>query len=807
MVKNFFIMFLVVASSLFSQQEKDKSNTIANLTNSLTITQLKATAPGSYLISPNIPNVGNFISILDSSGKVLRSSSFTNLNFDFKFNRNGLLSSGDVYLRVVGGFGLANINMFDKNLNLVSTEKAKYQYRNGFHDFLVLRNGNYLHVTYEPSFIDASGFAKGGRPDASFVNVGLQEVNPKGEVVFSWNAVNTLPINTTYNDLKNPGSYAHLNAVTEDYDGNFIISLRHTSSLLKINRATGETMWTMGGKKNEFKFIGFARNDSLPFSYQHHITALGRNRYLLFNNGNQYAPQISSVQLFSIDEAKKEALLYKEIKHPNNLFTVNQGSAQLLPNGNFLVGWGGANTSSTYAFTEFDSNGEILLEGYLPVGTANYRVSKVNLNECDNFYRSINTEVKGDETIKGNRNGRPFYEMEFSDIKGFMYNKVELNYSTCFFNRPNFEKRDFAVTPNIVGGYFRFQNASVDSYKATMKLYLNQLDYIANPSDLRLYVMSNNDSLYKLSNAAVNFNPSDSSISFALENAKFFLLGSDVKGFNALVNIESPINNELLSTTRDYQFKWNVVGQQYRFKTTLKNTNTGENFTFADTSSIATTKSIRLTKAGNYIFTVEHLNHTTTFSTFASASFTVKDDELTVINPEELMYLNYDTLFDVRWKSNIPPNYRVTLKNLDRDSVVLKRDSLQTTTQAIQVKIEKAYPAGRYRFIVEAYQNDKVVANSADVLIGIPASVEFTKESNLIKSVIVNDNVLKIELQSFIGNAKAMIVDLSGRVVLQNIEFVNPTNEIDISQFNQGAYLLKIIANDSGDVIPFIISR
>ena len=66
--------------------------------------------------------------------------------------------------------------------------------------------------------------------------------------------------------------YFHANAVDLDSDGNFLVSSRNTSTVYKIDRATGKIMWRLGGKKSDFKL-----GPGVRFDWQHSIRAAGRH--------------------------------------------------------------------------------------------------------------------------------------------------------------------------------------------------------------------------------------------------------------------------------------------------------------------------------------------------------------------------------------------------------------------------------------------------------------------------------------------------------------------------------------------------
>ena len=136
--------------------------------------------------------------------------------------------------------------------------------------------------------------------------------------------------------------YAHVNSVFVDKDGSIIISARGTSQVVKISRPGGQVLWKLGGKSNQFKLI----ND--PFSHlcgQHTASRLDNGNLLIFDNGQNCWPiesargELTRVVEYRIDEQALEAELVWSYTQ-DGAYTVSQGSAQRLANGNTLVGWG-----------------------------------------------------------------------------------------------------------------------------------------------------------------------------------------------------------------------------------------------------------------------------------------------------------------------------------------------------------------------------------------------------------------------------------------------------------------------------------
>ena len=63
--------------------------------------------------------------------------------------------------------------------------------------------------------------------------------------------------------------------------------MRTTSEIVKINRQTGDVMWHLGGKMNQFTYIGeHLQNAPDDTVGQHDIHRLANGNLLFFDNGN-----------------------------------------------------------------------------------------------------------------------------------------------------------------------------------------------------------------------------------------------------------------------------------------------------------------------------------------------------------------------------------------------------------------------------------------------------------------------------------------------------------------------------------------
>jgi hypothetical protein len=177
----------------------------------------------------------------------------------------------------------------------------------------------------------------GGPADGEIVDIIIQEQDPSKNVIFEWHASQHVLLTDTYSSLtRSPVDYMHTNAIEADQDGNLLISNRNTSDIIKINRQTGDIIWRLGGKANEFNFT----ND-VGFANQHDIRRLANGHITLFDNGNMHVPVYSRAIEYAINEQTKEVTRSWQYPEDTSLFSPFMGSAQRLENGNTIIGWGG----------------------------------------------------------------------------------------------------------------------------------------------------------------------------------------------------------------------------------------------------------------------------------------------------------------------------------------------------------------------------------------------------------------------------------------------------------------------------------
>lgn len=285
--------------------------------------------------------LGSYLLILNNQGQIVYYQSVADEGnaFDFKVQPNGLLS----YF----GQNSSTFYLMDSHYQVVDTYQAGNGYTADLHDLQLLPNGNALLMAYDLQTVDMSRVVPDGKGDANVTGLILQELDPSKNVIFEWRSWDHIPFTDSNADLTEEDvDYVHGNALEVADDGNLLLSSRHLSEITKIDRQTGEVIWRMGGKANQFTFEG-----GEPYAYQHDIRQLPNGNLTVFDNqGYTNHPAASKGIEYRIDEETKTATQVWQFEHQPPVFATFMGNTQRLPNGNTFLDWGAPYTKEDYAF-------------------------------------------------------------------------------------------------------------------------------------------------------------------------------------------------------------------------------------------------------------------------------------------------------------------------------------------------------------------------------------------------------------------------------------------------------------------------
>ncbi|KAG0650207.1 hypothetical protein D0Z07_3315 [Hyphodiscus hymeniophilus] len=273
---------------------------------------------------------------------------------------------GELYLTfwagddTVGGHGAGYYYMLDSSYKQVHKLGAANGLDGDLHEFQITPEGTALISVYEVIDGDLTPF--GHEKDGKIWDCLIQEIDlATGKLLFQWRASEHYELTETQREVPNPDpfDFFHLNSIDKDLKGNYLISSRFTFTVTYINGVTGDIIWILGGKRNNFTDLSGGK--ATGFMYQH--DARWSDDYTtitIFDNGAEdwhYVEPYTRGIRIKIDQEAMTAELVTEYANPHHIYGMSQGSLQTLPNGNVLMGYG-----NTGAMTEYAGDGTVLCD-------------------------------------------------------------------------------------------------------------------------------------------------------------------------------------------------------------------------------------------------------------------------------------------------------------------------------------------------------------------------------------------------------------------------------------------------------------
>jgi len=264
------------------------------------------------------------------------------------------------------GYGNGEGVVLDSSYRQLARIRAANGRISDLHEQLLTPHGTAL-ITCFPQVTHTDLSAVGGPRDGTVFESVFQEIDiHTGRLLFEWRSLNHIPVTESYRPLgQEPWDYLHLNSIEIAPDGNLLVSGRHTWTVYKLDRRTGEVIWRLGGKRSDFAIAKEAE-----FAWQHDARSPRDGLITLFDNGSD-GPTTSESQsgglVLAVDMERKTASLKATYRHPRMLATA-MGNFQTLPNGHAVLGWGTEPRAS-----EFSASGKLLADGQMPNGQQSYR--------------------------------------------------------------------------------------------------------------------------------------------------------------------------------------------------------------------------------------------------------------------------------------------------------------------------------------------------------------------------------------------------------------------------------------------------
>jgi hypothetical protein len=192
-----------------------------------------------------------------------------------------------------------------------------------------LGNGNVLLICLALLPRDLIAKIKGGLPgtehNGEMYGDYLVEMTTKGEIVWEWRAWERLdPEIDRITAVQDPReAWTHANGLAELPNGDIVVSFRHISTVIIIDRKTEKIIWKLGAP---------------PLSGQHAPTPLPNGNLLLFDNGPHRLDQsMPFSRVIEVELATKQIVWKYQEKREYEFFSPRMSNAQRLPNGNTLI--------------------------------------------------------------------------------------------------------------------------------------------------------------------------------------------------------------------------------------------------------------------------------------------------------------------------------------------------------------------------------------------------------------------------------------------------------------------------------------
>jgi len=246
------------------------------------------------------------------------------------------------------------------------------------HDGRLLKSGNVLLMCAKELPRDVLPKIRGGRPRTEVNGTiwadYLVEMTKEGNAVWEWRVWEHLdPAEFLITAPQNERSeWTHGNAVSELPDRNLLVSFRHISTIVKINRESGTIVWKLGS----------------PTMSGQHAPVLLKN-ILIFDNGAYRVDQMFPFsRVIEVNPATNEIVWKFQEAFPPNFFSDRISNAQRLPNGNTLI-----NEGIFGRFFEVTPNGEVVWEYVNPYFGPQRLPAGAQQNSVFRVYRYTEEEI------------------------------------------------------------------------------------------------------------------------------------------------------------------------------------------------------------------------------------------------------------------------------------------------------------------------------------------------------------------------------------------------------------------------------
>ncbi|MCW9095481.1 MAG: aryl-sulfate sulfotransferase, partial [Ignavibacteriaceae bacterium] len=769
------------------------------------ITVTGETAPG-LLFGGNrssLDTVGSYDMIIDNNGVPVYYEPYAgNL---FRLQDNGLIS----YAKALPNGGKHDYiyMIMDSSYAIVDS----FQMGNGYiadnHDFVLLPNGHALMEAYDVQIIDMSQIIPGGHPAAQVTGSIIQELDLEKNVVFQWRCWDHIPITDSYRDItKAKFDYIHINSMELDLDGHIIASFRELWEITKISRVTGEIIWRLGGRHEEFTYVNeHPENAPHYFKLQHCVRRLNNGNLTIFDNGadgnNPERPYSRAVE-YEMDEVNKVVTLVWEYRHDPDIVALNGGTMQRLSNGNSLINWGSAIAEGAPAITEVKSDGTTAFElSYSGpgIGGGFMRFPWKNSGEYATvkYYEVVEGNEyifnSGDSIITGTT-------IDIDSLTGDIYNSITVTRVTHGPVNPEFNQR----APRLLTSRVAVSRYNIISIVGTIYFDKDVFDIYNSDSVIIYHRETEGSGIFNP--LPTTYNPVTKQISTTITKFGEFIFGyPDYNNVAYAPLLLSPGDSTSVNQTLPVKLIWTPIGYTNSFQLQVAD-NPQFNNPIIDEQNLLNAAYIidTVEYASNYYWRVKSFNQVGASEWSPTFMFNTIAPYITVTFPNGGEQFQVGLKYFIHWDDNVEENIIVELFKND-----LLLNIIDTTSNigVYQWNINPNLPLGSdYKIFIRSSVTDTLFDLSDDYFALIDTVTGFNSDGLLPGEFKMSQNYpnpfnsltrIKFQLPNR-ALVTLKIFDILGDEVadLINIEMEQGTYEItfDAAELSSGIYFYRLKA-------------
>jgi hypothetical protein len=297
--------------------------------------------------------------------------------------------AGIVKSRSPAGTSLGgNFVIYNQNYRPIMTVKPPRGSSTDLHELTITPQGIAYFITTRIVKADLTPY--GGPRNGSYVDSAIQGLDLRTRrTAFAWDMAahvplsdSIVPVPTTPGQTWDP---YHANSIDASADGSqLLVSARNTWGIYDISRQSGQVLWQIGGKQNQFSLPSdlITGPYGSAFQYQHDARYVPGGISLFDNagigappNGGPFGPARGLILNLDLQN-HAASLASPPYYHDPALFANSQGNFQVLGNGNVFVGWGSdtqADGSLSSYYSEYSSSGSVLADYVLAGQDISYR--------------------------------------------------------------------------------------------------------------------------------------------------------------------------------------------------------------------------------------------------------------------------------------------------------------------------------------------------------------------------------------------------------------------------------------------------